>query len=75
MQLQVIQTKIYEVRGQKVMLDFDLAELYERRKNIKRLNEALKEILFLISCLENRYRVGNIGPICDTSIQTKKMLP
>lgn len=28
MQLQVIQTKIYEVRNQKVMLDYDLAELY-----------------------------------------------
>ena len=28
MQLQVIQNKIYEIRGQKVMLDFDLAELY-----------------------------------------------
>jgi hypothetical protein len=45
MQLQVIQTKIYEVRGQKVMLDYDLAELYETetrllkravRRNIKR---------------------------------------
>jgi len=40
MQLQVIQTKIYEVRGQKVMLDFDLAELYE--VETKRLNEAVK---------------------------------
>lgn len=29
MQLKMIQSKIYEVRGQKVMLDFDLAELYE----------------------------------------------
>jgi len=29
MQLQVIQNKIYEVRGHKIMLDFDLAELYE----------------------------------------------
>ncbi len=29
MQLQKIETKIREVRGQKVMLDFDLAELYE----------------------------------------------
>ena len=29
MELQTIQTKIYEVRGQKVMLDYDLAELYE----------------------------------------------
>jgi len=29
MQLQTIQNKIYEIRGQNVMLDFDLAELYE----------------------------------------------
>ena len=29
MQLQKIETKIYEIRGQKVMLDFDLAEMYE----------------------------------------------
>ncbi len=29
MQVQSIQSKIYEIRGQKVMLDFDLAELYE----------------------------------------------
>ncbi len=45
MQLQKIQTKIYEIRRQKVMLDFDLAELYETetkylkravRANIKR---------------------------------------
>ena len=26
--LQLIQRKIYEIRGQKVMLDFDLAEMY-----------------------------------------------
>jgi phage regulator Rha-like protein len=40
MQLQTIQTKIYEVRGQKVMLDYDLAALYE--VETKRLNEAVK---------------------------------
>jgi hypothetical protein len=34
MQLQVIQNKIYEIRGQKVMLDFDLAELYETETRI-----------------------------------------
>lgn len=28
MELQVIQSKIYEIRGSKVMLDFDLAKLY-----------------------------------------------
>ena len=37
MHLQVIQKKIFEVRGQKVMLDFDLAELYETEtKYLKR---------------------------------------
>lgn len=40
MQLQVIQTKIYEVRGQKVMLDYDIAELYEVETRI--LNQAVK---------------------------------
>ena len=40
MQLQVIQTKNYEVRGQKVMLDYDLAALYDAET--KRLNEAVK---------------------------------
>lgn len=29
MELQVIQNKIYEIRGQRVMLDFDLAEIYQ----------------------------------------------
>ena len=35
-----IQTKIHEIRGQKVMLDFDLAELY--RVETKVLNQAVK---------------------------------
>ena len=29
MEIQPIQNKIYEIRGQRVMLDFDLAELYQ----------------------------------------------
>lgn len=37
MELQLIQNRIYEVRGLKVMLDFDLAELYETEtKYLKR---------------------------------------
>jgi len=40
MDLQIIQNKIYELRGQKVMLDFDLAVLYE--VETKRLNEQVK---------------------------------
>ena len=45
MQLSLIQSKIYEIRGQKVMLDRDLAEMYEVQTF--RLNEAVKR---------NRYR-------------------
>ena len=40
MELQLIENKIYEIRGQKVMLDFDLAELYQ--VETRRLNEAVK---------------------------------
>lgn len=40
MQLQVIQQKIFEIRGQKVMLDFDLAALYE--VETRTLNQAVK---------------------------------
>ncbi|MCF8373922.1 MAG: ORF6N domain-containing protein [Bacteroidales bacterium] len=40
MELQTIQNRIYEVRGQKVMLDFDLADLYEVETKV--LNQAVK---------------------------------
>ncbi|MDP2068457.1 MAG: ORF6N domain-containing protein [Lutibacter sp.] len=40
MELQRIQNKIYEIRGQRVMLDFDLAEMYETET--KRLKEAVR---------------------------------
>ena len=37
MELQIIQSKIYEIRGLRVMLDYDLAELYAvETKNLKR---------------------------------------
>ena len=38
--LSIIQNKIHEIRGQKVMLDFDLAELYQ--VETKALNQAVK---------------------------------
>ena len=41
MELQIIQKKIYEIRGQKVMIDFDLAELYETET--KYLKRAVKQ--------------------------------
>ena len=40
MELSIIQNKIYEVRGVRVMLDFDLAELYQVETRV--LNQAVK---------------------------------
>lgn len=35
MDIQIIQNKIYEIRGQRVMLDFDLAALYRYYQCVK----------------------------------------
>ena len=40
MLLQKIESKIYEFRGQKIMLDFDLPDLYEVETRV--LNQAVK---------------------------------
>ena len=40
MEIAVIQNKIYEIRGQKVMLDKDLAELYQVEERV--LNQSVK---------------------------------
>lgn len=39
-QIELIQSKIYEIRGQKVMLDFDLAEMYQVETRV--LNQSVK---------------------------------
>lgn len=41
--LQIIQNKIYEIRGQRVMLDRDLAEMYGVETKV--LNQAVKRNL------------------------------
>lgn len=66
MELQIIQNKIYEIRGQKVMLDFDLAELYGTetgqlkrsvRRNIKRF--AGEDFMFELTWEElSRCQIG-----------------
>ncbi len=43
MQLSLIQNKIFEIMGQKVMLDFDLAEMYE--VETKSLKNSITKIL------------------------------
>jgi ORF6N domain len=55
MELQIIHAKIHTIRGQRVMLDFDLAELYEVenrtlkqavRRNIERFPD---DFMFLLN--------------------------
>ncbi len=67
MQLQLIQTKIYEVRNLKVMLDFDLAELYETetrtlKQSVKRnLNRFPSDFMFQLTKIEWQ----EVITICD----------
>ncbi len=55
MELQAIQSKIHEIRGQKIMLDFDLALLYEiENKYLKRavkrnINRFPEDFMFELS--------------------------
>jgi hypothetical protein len=69
MQLITIQNKIYEIRSQKVMLDFDLAEMYEVktrvlkqavRRNISRFPED-----FMFQLLKKEW--SELITICDNS--------
>lgn len=59
MELSILQAKIQEVRGQKVMLDFDLALLYKVETRV--LNQAVKRNLrrfpedFMFQLTENEY--------------------
>lgn len=59
MELQPIQNKIYEIRGQRVMLDFDLAELYQvptkALKQAVRRNIARFPLDFMFEITESEY--------------------
>ena len=39
MDLQIIQNKIFEVRGYRVMLDYHLAELYQVETDVEKIAE------------------------------------
>ena len=68
-QLELIQSKIYEIRGQKVMLDFDLAEMYGTetaqlkravRRNIERFEG--EDFMFEVTREElSRYQIGTLN--------------
>ena len=70
MDIQIIQNKIYEIRGQRVMLDFDLANMYQIptkalkqavKRNIERFPE---DFMFQLTEKEWRELVTN----CDQSL-------
>ena len=67
MELQTIQNKIHEIRGQKVMLDFDLAEMYgietrvlkqAVRRNPKRFEG--NDFMFVFITIEQPKLIRNI---------------
>ena len=59
-EITLIQNKIYEIRGQRVMLDFDLATLY--RVETKALNRAVKRSIerFPERYMLQSYRISEI---------------
>jgi len=77
LKLQEIQNRIYELRGQKVMLDFDLAELYQVetrvlkqavRRNIERFP---KDFMFQLNKREWKVLIT----ICDNLPKNLKFSP
>ena len=75
MQIQKIESKIFEIRGQKVMLDFDLAELYE--VETKALNQAVKRNIsrfpesFMFRLNQNEWKIMR-SQIVTASQQRKR---
>lgn len=77
MELKVIQKRIYELRGQKLMLDFDLAEMYEVEN--RALKQAVKrnidrfpdDFMFQLTKTEWQELITN----CDNLPETVKYSP
>ncbi|MFN3752898.1 ORF6N domain-containing protein [Flavobacterium sp.] len=75
-----LQSKIYELRGQKIMLDFDLAELYEIETRV--LNQAVKRnykrfpIDFMFQLTENEWlNISSQIVTTSSSKRPKKAIP
>lgn len=74
MELQKIQNKIFEIRGFRVMLDFDLAEMYEIKTKV--LKQAVKRNIlrfpsdFMFELTDNEFE--QLVTICDQFPETLK---
>ena len=77
MELQIIQNKIFEIRGMRVILDYDLAELYEVEN--RALKQAVKRNIarfpsdFMFELTKNEWQ--EVITICDNLPQTAKFSP
>jgi phage regulator Rha-like protein len=81
MNLQIIKCKIYEIRGQKVMLDFDLAQQYETetkvlkqavRRNIGRFSS---DFMFVLTRTEYNFLRSQIVTLESGKGKYSKYLP
>jgi len=81
MELQIIQNKIYEIRGMRVMLDFDLAELYGietkvLKQSVRRnLNRFPKDFMFELDRSEYNSLRSQIVTLENGRGQYSKYLP
>lgn len=77
MELTVLQSKIFEIRGTKVLLDFDLAKLYEvenraLKQSVKRNEYRFpKDFIFQLTSSEWRELITN----CDNLPESIKFSP
>lgn len=77
MQLQIIQNKIFDIRGQRVILDYDLAEMYE--VETRALKQAVKRNMsrfpedFMFELTKSEWQ--EVITICDNLPQTVKFSP
>ena len=78
--LQVIQSKIYEIRRQRVMLDFDLAEMYgietkQLKRSVKRNIERFEGIDFMFEVTKEELSRCQIGTLNKGRGSNIKYLP
>lgn len=79
-QLQLIQSKIYEIRGQKVMLDFDLAEMYgtetsQLKRSVRRNIERFEGEDFMFEVTREELSRCQIGTLNKSRGSNIKYLP
>lgn len=80
MQLTQIQNRIFEIRGEKVMLDFDLAQLYEVETRVfnqaikRNLQSFPKDFMFRLTAKEWKNMMSQIVISSDLNNKAKELI-